>query len=156
MLQYWAPNNKINVLFQTSSFTPQQLETTDWKSALRKLDFNNDHTLSELSEIWLIIIKLISKMSLGTGALKVGQEPERLRHSKEVSIATPRVGTTPACSRQLGPSHWRKFSGKYSPDPILTDTQTQKGEGKAGSQNPQRFTVTPVVQRPNVMHLKNL
>ena len=41
--------------------------------------------LSELSEIWLIIIKLISKMSLGTGALKVGQEPERLRHSKEVS-----------------------------------------------------------------------
>ena len=153
MLQYCAPNNKINVLFQTSSFTPQQLETTDWKSALRKLDFNNDHTLSE---IWLIIIKLISEMSLGTGALKVGREPEWLRHSKEVSIATPRVGTTPACSRQLGPSHWRKFSGKYSPDPILTDTQTQKGEGKAGSQNPQRFPVTPVVQRPNVMHSKNL
>ena len=25
-------------------------------------------------------------MSLGTGALKVGREPERLRHSKEVSI----------------------------------------------------------------------
>ena len=27
-------------------------------------------------------------MSLGTGALKVGQEPERLMHSKEVSMAT--------------------------------------------------------------------
>ena len=44
-------------------------------------------------------------MSLGTGALKVGQEPKRLRHSKEVSMATLRAGTTPACSRQLTPSH---------------------------------------------------
>ena len=33
-------------------------------------------------------------MSLGTGALKVGREPERLRHSKEVSMATLRAGTT--------------------------------------------------------------
>ena len=46
-------------------------------------------------------------MSLGTGALKVGREPERLRHSKEVSMATLRAGTTPSCSRQLAPSHWR-------------------------------------------------
>ena len=45
-------------------------------------------------------------MSLGTGALKVGGEPERLRHSKEVSMATLRVGTTPASHRQLTPSHW--------------------------------------------------
>ena len=44
-------------------------------------------------------------MSLGTGALKVGQEPKRLRHSKEVSMATLRAGTTPACSRQLTLSH---------------------------------------------------
>ena len=43
-------------------------------------------------------------MSLGTGALMVGREPERLRHSKEVSMATLRAGTTPACSRQLAPS----------------------------------------------------
>ena len=43
-------------------------------------------------------------MSLGTGALKVGREPERLRHSKEVSMATLQVGTTPACSCQLAPS----------------------------------------------------
>ena len=33
-------------------------------------------------------------MSLGSGALKVGREPERLRHSKEVSMATLRAGTT--------------------------------------------------------------
>ena len=33
-------------------------------------------------------------MSLGTGALKVGREPECLRHSKEVSMATLRAGTT--------------------------------------------------------------
>ena len=34
-------------------------------------------------------------MSLGTGVLKVEQEFERLRHSKEVSMATLRAGTTP-------------------------------------------------------------
>ena len=34
-------------------------------------------------------------MSLGTGALKVEQEPERLRQSKEVSMAILRAGTTP-------------------------------------------------------------
>ena len=31
----------------------------------------------------------------------------------------------------------KEFSGKYSPDLILTNAQ--KGEGRAGSQNPQRF-----------------
>ena len=46
-------------------------------------------------------------MSLGTGALKVGREPERLKHSKEVSMATLQVGTTPARSHQLTPSHWK-------------------------------------------------
>jgi len=34
-------------------------------------------------------------MSLGIGALKIGQEPQRLRHSKEVSMATLRAVTTP-------------------------------------------------------------
>ena len=75
-------------------------------------------------------------MSLGTGALKVGREPERLRHSKEVSMATLRAGTTPACSRQLTPSHWR-IQWK-----ILTWSNTYQcieREGRAGSQNPQRF-----------------
>ena len=45
-------------------------------------------------------------MSLGTDALKVGREPKRIRHSKEVSLANLRTGTTPACSRQL-----KEFSG---------------------------------------------
>ena len=156
MLPYWVPNNKINVLFQTSSFTPQQLATTDWKSALRKFDFNNDHMLSKTFRNLANNYQTHLQDELGNWCLEGWKGAQRLRHSKEVFIATPRVGTTPACSRQLALSHWRKFSGKYSPDPILTDAQTQKGEGKAGSQNPQRFVVTPVVQRPNVMHLKNL
>ena len=42
-------------------------------------------------------------MSLGTDALKVGREPERIMHSKEVSLANLRTGTTPACSHQLAP-----------------------------------------------------
>ena len=41
-----------------------------------------------------------------------------LRHNKGVSMATLRAGPTPACSRQLAPSHW-----KNSPDPVLTNTQ---------------------------------
>ena len=42
----------------------------------------------------------------------------------------------------------KEFSGKYSPDPILTDTQTpQNREGRAGSQNPQRFALAPDLQR---------
>ena len=44
-------------------------------------------------------------MCLKTCALKVGQEPEHLRHIKEVSMATLRVRTTPACIRQLALSH---------------------------------------------------
>ena len=35
-------------------------------------------------------------MSLGNDALKVGREPKRIRHSKEVSLANLRMGTTPA------------------------------------------------------------
>ena len=74
-------------------------------------------------------------MSLGTGALMDGRKPERLRHSKEVSMATLRAGTTPACSRQLAPS---RHTDGNSVDPILTNVQTQTGEGMGGSQNPQR------------------
>lgn len=33
-------------------------------------------------------------MSLGTGALRVGREPENLKHSEEVSMATLWAGTT--------------------------------------------------------------
>ena len=33
-------------------------------------------------------------MSLGTGALKVGREPKRFKHSKELSMTTMRAGTT--------------------------------------------------------------
>ena len=41
-----------------------------------------------------------------------------------------------------------EFSGKYSPDPILTNTQTHpKREGRARSQNAQRFSLTPDLQR---------
>ena len=46
-------------------------------------------------------------MSLVTGSLKVRWEPERLKHSKEVSMATLQAGTTAACSRQLEWSYWR-------------------------------------------------
>ena len=48
-------------------------------------------------------------MSLGTGAFKVGPEPECLWHSKEVSMATLQVGTIPECSRQLALSHWQNL-----------------------------------------------
>ena len=48
-------------------------------------------------------------MSLGTGALKVGGEPERLRHSKEVSMATLQAGTTPASRRQHTERIWWKI-----------------------------------------------
>ena len=42
----------------------------------------------------------------------------------------------------------KEFSGKYSPDPILTNTQTQKKrEGRAGSQNLRRFALAPDLQR---------
>ena len=42
----------------------------------------------------------------------------------------------------------KKFSVKCSPEPILTNAQTQKGGGEGcRSQNPQRFTLTPDLQR---------
>ena len=42
----------------------------------------------------------------------------------------------------------KEFSGKYSPDPILTNTQTpQNRERRVGSQNPQRFALAPDRQR---------
>ena len=44
-------------------------------------------------------------MSLETGALKVGWGRQHLRHSKEISMATLQVGTTPACSCQLTVRH---------------------------------------------------
>ena len=37
-------------------------------------------------------------MSLGTGALQVGRGPEHFEHCTEVSMATLRAGTTPACN----------------------------------------------------------
>ena len=70
-------------------------------------------------------------MSLGTGALEVGQEPERLRHSKELSVATLRAGTTPACIRQLAPSHWKNSVENTHLTPILT--KAQKGRDGLGA-----------------------
>ena len=86
-------------------------------------------------------------MSLGTGALMVGREPERLRHSKEVSTTTLRAGTTPACSRQPAPSHWRKFSGKYSPDPYLPTYRPKKGRDGVGARIRKDSNKTPDPQR---------
>ena len=65
-------------------------------------------------------------MRLGSGALKVGGGLERLSHSKEVSMVTPRAGTS---LHQLALSQ-RKFSGNCSPDPILNNAQTQKKRGE--------------------------
>ena len=76
-------------------------------------------------------------MSLGTGALKVRREPERLRHSMKVSMATLWAGTTPACSFQLAPSHWKTSVENTHLTP--NTYQFTEGEGLAGSQNPQRF-----------------
>ena len=73
-------------------------------------------------------------MSLGTGALKVEQEPERLRHSKEVSMATLPAGTTPTAA-----ANWHHHTERIQWK-ILTwpnTYQCTEGEGRAGSQNPQ-------------------
>lgn len=82
-------------------------------------------------------------MSLGTGALKVGREPERLRHSKEVSMTTLRAGTIPACSCQLAPSHWKNSLENTAMTPYLpmhaVPYLPNEGKGRAGSQIPQRF-----------------
>ena len=45
-----------------------------------------------------------TKIASVNGPLQVGG-PEHFRHSKEVSMATLRAGTTPACSRHLASSH---------------------------------------------------
>ena len=82
-------------------------------------------------------------MSLGTSAFKVRREPERLRHSKEISMATLWVGTTPACSHQLALSHWRNSVENTH----LTFTDPPKREERAGSQNPERFALTTDPQR---------
>ena len=113
--------------------------------------------------------------SLGTGSLKVGREPEDPIHSKEVSsggsrqraeknffadppprppsfsqglplvsIATLQMGTTSACSHQLALSHWHAHLNPYLPT-----HKPKKGGGGEGcrSQNLQRFTLTPDLQR---------
>ena len=59
-------------------------------------------------------------MCLGTGALQVGKGPD-FRHSKEVSMATLQVGTTPACNPPLGIVTLKRFSGEiltlpYTPE----------------------------------------
>ena len=82
-------------------------------------------------------------MCLGTCALKVGREPEHLRHVKEVFMATRRVRTTPACIRQLAPSHWRDLVENTHLTPYLP----KKRGGKGGSQNLQRFMLTTDLQR---------
>ena len=56
-----------------------------------------DNPFVEPSEDYLSFkTKLIFSHYLGTGALKVGREPERLRYSKEVSMATK---TLPAAEK---------------------------------------------------------
>ena len=70
-------------------------------------------------------------MSLGTGALKVGREPERLRNSKEVSMVTLRAGTHPCMQPPTDTVTLKEFSGKYSPDLILTNVQ--KGRDGLGA-----------------------
>ena len=70
-------------------------------------------------------------MSLGTGALKVGREPEHLRHSKEVSMATLQGGNHPCMQPPTDTSTLKEFGGKYSPDLILTNAQ--KGRDGLGA-----------------------
>ena len=55
---------------------------------------------------------------------------------REVSMATPWAGTTPASSYQLAPSHWTRSVEKYSPDaPYLPKRfETTEGEGGVGTQ----------------------
>ena len=64
-------------------------------------------------------------MSLGTGALKVGWEPECLRHSKKVSMATLQGGTTPVTS------HWKTSVENTHLTPILTNAE--KGRDGLGA-----------------------
>lgn len=53
-------------------------------------------------------------MSLRTGALQVGKEPEHFRHSRgvHVSMATLLAGITPAGNCYVASSQWKEFSEK--------------------------------------------
>ena len=86
-------------------------------------------------------------MSFRTSALKVGWEPEILQLSKEVSMATLQAGTTAACSRQLAWSYWRNSVENTHLASYLPTHKPKKREGRAGSQNLQRFALTPDLQR---------
>ena len=61
------------------------------------------------------------KLSLETGALKVGREPERLRHGMRGIHGNPTSGNHPCMQLSTGTVTLKDFSGKYSPDPILTN-----------------------------------
>ena len=69
-------------------------------------------------------------MSLGTSALKVGWGPERLKHSKEISMATLQAGTTAACSRQLARSYWRNSVENTTWPHTYQHTNPKKKGGK--------------------------
>ena len=76
-------------------------------------------------------------MSLGTGALKVGWEPECLRHSKEVSMATLRAGTTQntQLSKVLGERRNPRTGGGQGTSELLQPPQVPrnlKGEPNPG------------------------
>ena len=76
-------------------------------------------------------------MSLGTGALKVGREPECLRHSKEVSMATLRAGTTQntQLSKVLGERRNPQTGGGQGTSELPQQLQAlwnQKGEPNPG------------------------
>ena len=79
-------------------------------------------------------------MSLGTGALQVGRGPEHFRHSKEVSKATLRAGTTPTCNRRLAPSHWQGVQWKHTYLTLYLPKPVNHEGGRAGSKNLQWFT----------------
>ena len=73
-------------------------------------------------------------MSLGTGALRVGREPENLKHSEEVSMATLQAGTTAACRCQLARSYWRNsVENTHLTLYLPTHKPTQKGREGLGA-----------------------
>ena len=66
--------------------------------------------------------------------------PERLaadlgkfRPSRETCATTLYTRITPACSRQLVPSNWKKFTESCSPDPILTKALKVRGKEGLGA-----------------------
>ena len=79
-------------------------------------------------------------MSLETGALKVGWGPQDLakRYRWQPCKWEPLLHAAANWHH-----HTEGISGKYSSDPILTNTQTQNGEGGAGCQNLQRVALMP-------------